>query len=178
MTNFIDACIAGTALFEDIDDFVDKWHGSKEDGELHEFLGMSVDEYNLWMVDASALQTIVDARMRVVRYLERVKHDKQAIIDHPEPFDDSGITAYCGKLIGADGPGTDEFGRQLKIIASAMGKVGSVVNAANFTPHRIGGTPDLPEDVLVAQKKLAEAHKLLLGAEALMRSAHVAARTK
>jgi hypothetical protein len=112
------------------------------------------------------------------RVSTRLAELKQAVIDNPDAFDDGGITAYCGKLIGADGPGTDEFGRQLKIIASAMGKVGSVVNAASLNPGLIVSTPDSPEDVLAAQKKLAEAHKLLLQAEALMRSTHVAARSK
>jgi hypothetical protein len=175
MSNFIQACIAGDAQLEDIDDFVDQWHGSKVDGELHEFLGMTTAEYGLWMVDASVLQTIVDARRRAM--FDHVQRFKQAT-DGPDAFDDSGITAYCGKLIGSDGPGTEEFGRQLKIIASAMGKIGSVANAANLNPRRIGGSQNLPEDVLAARVKITEAHMLLLEAEALMRSAHVAAIKK
>jgi hypothetical protein len=45
-------------------------------------------------------------------------------------------------------------------------------------PGRIGGPSELPHDVLAARQKLVDAHALLIGAEALMRSAHVAARSK
>ncbi|WP_130292869.1 hypothetical protein [Pseudonocardia sediminis] len=64
---FIDACLAGAALLDDIDDWVDVWH--EADGaprgnplELHDFLGLSRFEYQLWAERPSSLRTIVAAR--------------------------------------------------------------------------------------------------------------------
>jgi hypothetical protein len=88
------------------------------------------------------------------------------------------FTVFCGAVVGQDGPGTTEFDRLLKIIAHAMSKVGSVINSNGMHPGRIGGPSELPHDVLAARQKLVDAHALLIGAEALMRSAHVAARSK
>lgn len=35
----------------EIDDFIDIWRSSKYDCELHEFLGMSLEEYKLWVMN-------------------------------------------------------------------------------------------------------------------------------
>lgn len=59
--NFIELCVRGEALLEEIDDYVDKWHEGNFDQELHEFLGMYEDEYALWMRDASVLSFIITA---------------------------------------------------------------------------------------------------------------------
>jgi hypothetical protein len=88
------------------------------------------------------------------------------------------FTVFRGAVARPDSPGTNEFDQLLKIIAHAMSKVGSVVNSNGMYPGRIGGPSELPYDVLAARQKLVEAHALLIGAEALMRSAHVAARSK
>ena len=63
MTTFIDLCISGDAFIDEIDDFIDKWHnGDGEDLELHEFLGMSDEEYSLWLACPSQLATIISAK--------------------------------------------------------------------------------------------------------------------
>ena len=38
---FIDLCSNGEVLMDEIDDFIDEWHESAREIELHEFLGMS-----------------------------------------------------------------------------------------------------------------------------------------
>ena len=48
MSNFIEKCLNGEALLDDIDDFVDEWHESKGNIPLYEFLGMKKSEYSLW----------------------------------------------------------------------------------------------------------------------------------
>ncbi|MGW6427236.1 hypothetical protein ACWF82_31580 [Nocardia sp. NPDC055053] len=63
---FVDAVLAGHALVEDIDDWVERWHESddSDDGimaDLHTFLGMSWDEYALWVGRPEALRLIVAA---------------------------------------------------------------------------------------------------------------------
>ncbi len=61
--SFVDLCITGHALADEIDDYVDRWH-SNSDGrqlELSEFLGMNKHEYALWMRDPNAIYAIVKA---------------------------------------------------------------------------------------------------------------------
>ncbi len=59
--SFIDKCINGKALQFDIDDYVAKWHESDSDISLEEYLGMSGDEYNAWLLDDSMLSYIIKA---------------------------------------------------------------------------------------------------------------------
>jgi hypothetical protein len=60
--NFVDLCLAGNALLEEIDDFVDAWHAAPQEKELHEYLGMTDDEYSLWLRSPDALPYIIKAR--------------------------------------------------------------------------------------------------------------------
>ena len=57
--SFIELCVRGEALLEEIDDYVDKWHEGGSNQKLNEFLGMDEHEYALWMKDASVLPFIV-----------------------------------------------------------------------------------------------------------------------
>jgi hypothetical protein len=58
---FVEKCIRGKVLLEEIDDFVDRWHEGKYKGKLHDFLGMTWKEYSLWVVDPEALPFIITA---------------------------------------------------------------------------------------------------------------------
>lgn len=62
--SFVEDCLRGRALIHDIDDVVDEWHDgvAGEDQELHEYLGMSMQEYGVWMTDPSVLRFIIAAR--------------------------------------------------------------------------------------------------------------------
>jgi hypothetical protein len=44
MKKFIDLCVSGEATVEEIDNYIDAWHESDANEELHEFLGLSKDE--------------------------------------------------------------------------------------------------------------------------------------
>src|SRR6266850_6353241 len=59
---FVERYMRGEVLSEDIDDYVDCWHNNSGGKLLHEFLGMSEDEYSLWLRDPDALPHIVRAR--------------------------------------------------------------------------------------------------------------------
>jgi hypothetical protein len=63
---FIDRCLQGTAIPEQIDQYVALWHDGAigHDLELRELLGMSQAEYALWMRDANAIQSIIAARQK------------------------------------------------------------------------------------------------------------------
>jgi len=64
MSNFILMCIEGEAMIDEIDDFVDKWHDSEDDGELYDYLGLTKGEYALWVKSPDMLPFIVTGRMR------------------------------------------------------------------------------------------------------------------
>ena len=66
--SFIEKCINGDASLDEIDDYIDEWHDSDStnDLELHEFLGMSWEEYSLWAVKPKFLAWIINARRKGV----------------------------------------------------------------------------------------------------------------
>jgi len=66
--SFIEKCINGDASLDEIDNYIDEWHDSDSDInlELHEFLGMSWEEYSLWAVKPRLLA-------------ERLNHRKQDV---------------------------------------------------------------------------------------------------
>jgi hypothetical protein len=61
MSNFIEDCIRGRALLDDIDDYVDQWHQHTSKLELNAYLGMSKAEYSLWVSEPEILPFIVTA---------------------------------------------------------------------------------------------------------------------
>jgi hypothetical protein len=60
--SFVDLCLEGKVLPDQIDDFVDAWHSAAGDEPLHEYLGMDESEYSLWLRDPDTLSYIVKAR--------------------------------------------------------------------------------------------------------------------
>ena len=58
---FVDLCIKGVVLTEEIDDFVDSWHSSDSEQALHEFLGMTQEEYAAWVDGSWVLPYIIIA---------------------------------------------------------------------------------------------------------------------
>lgn len=61
MSNFIEKCIDGDALYDEIDDYIAEWHEGTSDLPLHEYLGMTRDEYKLWFANANILPLIITA---------------------------------------------------------------------------------------------------------------------
>ena len=75
---FFDLYSRGQALPDEIDDFIDRWH---EGGDLqakalplHEYLGLTLDEYELWVHDPDVLPQVLIAR-RDSRPLPEVMND-------------------------------------------------------------------------------------------------------
>jgi hypothetical protein len=65
---FVDAVLSGGAGLEDIDDYVDAWHDLPESEpgahqELHEWLGLSWPEYQLWVEEPPSLRFVISARV-------------------------------------------------------------------------------------------------------------------
>lgn len=62
MSSFIEQCVSHEAEPEDIDDFIDQWHEGPGAQPLHEFLGMTHNEYAFWLADAAILPVIIRIR--------------------------------------------------------------------------------------------------------------------
>lgn len=62
--SFLDLYSAGQVTADDIDDFIDAWHESDdtEHRPLAAFLGMTEDEYSVWLASHQALPLLVAAR--------------------------------------------------------------------------------------------------------------------
>jgi len=67
---FIDLCLEGQVDLVDIHNFVDAWHEGDDERELNEYLGMSDDEYELWIKHPSSLRHILYCR----RFGEPLNH--------------------------------------------------------------------------------------------------------
>lgn len=59
---FINQCLDGEAVPADIDDFIDCWHDGESLLELHEYLGLSFDEYAAWIEHPDSLNIILLAK--------------------------------------------------------------------------------------------------------------------
>lgn len=56
---FIEQCITGDALSEEIDEFIEQWHDAPGTQSLHDYLGMTRVEYSLWVADPDILPYII-----------------------------------------------------------------------------------------------------------------------
>lgn len=60
--NFVNLCARGELLLDDIDDVIDRWHDSDSDDEIYEYLGMTKQEYRMWVHDPDILPFVITAR--------------------------------------------------------------------------------------------------------------------
>lgn len=65
-STFVDACLSGTALLSDVDDWIDQWHESDTSLSLDSYLGFAEDEGSLFAERPEALRFIVSARRQGV----------------------------------------------------------------------------------------------------------------
>ena len=61
---YMEDVVVGNALWTEADDYVARWHESNSNEPLHDFLGMSWDEYALWTERPETLRLIVAAHER------------------------------------------------------------------------------------------------------------------
>ena len=63
---FIEMCLNGSICIKSIDDhideYIDTWHECDTKNDLHEYLGMTKEEYEWWVLDNKALPLIINAR--------------------------------------------------------------------------------------------------------------------
>jgi hypothetical protein len=79
--------LKGEVLADEIEDFVEAWHASDSELEVHEYLGMSFEEYSLWVTDPDMLDIIIGARYRDKSLREAVNDNlrvQERIAAHPD----------------------------------------------------------------------------------------------
>lgn len=79
--SFLELCLRGDVLTDEIDDFVEAWHEGREgvDQDLHEYLGMSWEEYSVWSTSPSMLPYILSARRHGISFEEELNRDRYAL---------------------------------------------------------------------------------------------------
>jgi hypothetical protein len=99
--NFIDLCLGGDVLVDEIDDFVEKWHESEDSTqELHEYLGMSWEEYSVWATRPSILPFILSARKNGTSFDLEVNQERLALAARAESAHEAAKLEAWLKLIG------------------------------------------------------------------------------
>jgi len=61
MSNFIEDCLSGNTIPREIDNYIDQWHESQSDQTIYEYLGMTGEEYALFVKDENSLESIITA---------------------------------------------------------------------------------------------------------------------
>ncbi|MFD6095736.1 hypothetical protein ACFVWN_04525 [Nocardiopsis flavescens] len=59
---FIEAALSGHVGVDDIDLYIDAWHDGEDGRDLHEYLGMTWEEYQLWVERPESLRYIISSR--------------------------------------------------------------------------------------------------------------------
>lgn len=91
--SFLELYRDGQVAARQIDDFIEAWHDSDESERrpLAAFLGMTEDEYTVWMACRKALPTIMDARRAGRPLVEFVAEHLAALQRDALPADRSAI---------------------------------------------------------------------------------------
>ena len=61
---FVNLCLSGEAFANEIDDFVDAWHDGNDPRTMSDFLGMTDEEYAIWVERPETLREILNARQQ------------------------------------------------------------------------------------------------------------------
>ena len=75
MSNFINDVINADAILDEIDDYIKKWHDSDTDCSVFEYLGMTEEEYFLWVENDFYLKYIISAHEKDININELHKEE-------------------------------------------------------------------------------------------------------
>jgi len=78
---FVDQCLEGLATLDEVDDFVEAWHEGEDARDLHEYLGLTWDEYALFVERPEALRYIMFSRKRDVPVKEVLQEYSAGVED-------------------------------------------------------------------------------------------------
>ena len=80
MMTFVEKCLSGEALTDEIDDYINNWHeGEGQDLELHDYLGLTWEEYSLWGTRPSILSSIFSSRRKKIPFGQELKLEKLSL---------------------------------------------------------------------------------------------------
>jgi hypothetical protein len=90
---FLEQYRDGRVTAQQIDDFIEAWHDSddSEQRPLSEFLGMTEDEYTVWMASRKALPAIIAARQEGRALVEAAAEHLAQLQRAAQPGDRSAI---------------------------------------------------------------------------------------
>jgi hypothetical protein len=77
--SYLGQVLEGRALWTDIDDWIDRWHEEGGAEQLHDYLGLSWDEYRLWAEQPSSLRFIIAAHERDEPVEQLLEHHEHAL---------------------------------------------------------------------------------------------------
>ncbi len=121
--NFVRSCQRGEVLPDNIDDFIDDWHDHDYAVELHEFLGMSWEEYRGWVANPNTLPQIIEAH----------HNNKTATLATSPKFPNQSMSIRVNDWL-------QSIPKSLGIITSPLGVAGPIadaVAAASSTVERV-----------------------------------------
>ena len=99
--SFIEDCLKGDALMDEIDEYVDRWSNG-DDGlgqELHEYLGMNWSEYQAWGTRPSILSVILRARRNNVSLDRELNQERLALAARAESKEEADrLTAWLKRI--------------------------------------------------------------------------------
>ncbi len=99
--SFVDLCLSGEVLEDEIDDFVEQWHENDElNIELHEYLGMTWEEYSIWAMNPSILPFILSARKKNITFDAKIDQERHAMAARAESASEARKLEAWLKLIG------------------------------------------------------------------------------
>ena len=62
--SFMQMCVDGEELVSNLDLYVEKWHKSKSKKSLREYLGMTILEYNNWLLNETVVEKFINNRKK------------------------------------------------------------------------------------------------------------------
>jgi hypothetical protein len=91
--SFLELYGKGTVAADQIDDFIDAWHDSDDEEKrpLAEYLGMTDDEYSVWLASHQALPLLVGARRDGTPLVEAVRRHWADLHRAALPADETAI---------------------------------------------------------------------------------------
>ena len=75
MYNFIDSCLNNSAAPLDVENYVEYWHTHDINCSLREYLGMSAEEYTLWLKRGDGVLADIIRRRRERNTVTRPRHE-------------------------------------------------------------------------------------------------------
>ena len=100
-SSFMTLTLRGEVLSDEIEDFVEAWHTSDSSKEIHEFLGMTFEEYSLWASDPDTIDVILSARHHGVPLRDAVNDNIRVQERIAARADEAGKLATLSRWIAA-----------------------------------------------------------------------------